>query len=69
MPLIVGTVKDIDSIFYCIENQVRGLCIGGDMVIFEKPEKRPKVANFVIFQPLVWKFVLLFLSTVMRTVR
>ena len=28
-----GTVKDIVSIFYGAKNQVRGLCVGGDMGI------------------------------------
>ena len=30
--LIFGTVKYTD-IFYCTKNQVRGLCVGGDIVI------------------------------------
>ena len=30
---IVGTIKDADIIFYSTKNQVRGLCVGGDMVI------------------------------------
>ena len=31
-PLIFGTVKYIDSIFY-LTNKVRGLCVGGDLEI------------------------------------
>ena len=27
------TIKDTDNIFYSTKNQVRGLCVGGDMVI------------------------------------
>ena len=26
-------VKDADNIYYCTKNQVRGLCVGGDMAI------------------------------------
>ena len=31
--LIFGMRKDADNIYYCTKNQVRGLCVGGDMVI------------------------------------
>ena len=31
--LIFGRVIDIVSIFYLTKNQVRGLCVGGDMAI------------------------------------
>ena len=30
---IFGMLKDTDKICYCIKNQVRGLCVGRDMVI------------------------------------
>ena len=32
--LIFGRVIDIFSIFYLTKNQVRGLCVGGDMAFF-----------------------------------
>ena len=31
--MIFGRVIDIVSIFYSTKNQVRGLCVGGDMAI------------------------------------
>ena len=31
--LIFGIIKDADNIYYCTKNQVRGLCLGGNMVI------------------------------------
>ena len=32
--LIFGMVKDADNIYYCIKNHGRGLCVGGEMLIF-----------------------------------
>ena len=29
---IFGMVKDADNIYYCTKNQMRGFCVGGDMV-------------------------------------
>ena len=31
--LIFGKVKNTDNIYYSTKNQVRGLCVGGDLVI------------------------------------
>ena len=31
--LIFGMVKDAGNTYYCTKNHVRGLCVGGDMVI------------------------------------
>ena len=31
--LIFGTVKDTNNIYYSTKNQLRGLCVGGDMAI------------------------------------
>ena len=31
--LIIGMIKDADNIYYCTKYQVRGLCVGGDMLI------------------------------------
>ena len=30
---LFGIIKDADNIYYCTKNQVRGLCVGGDMAI------------------------------------
>ena len=32
-PPTSGIIKDADNIYYCTKNQVRGLCVGGDMAI------------------------------------
>ena len=37
--MIFGTVKDTVSIFYRTKNQVRGLCVGGDMAILQSSVK------------------------------
>ena len=29
---IFGMVKDVDNIYYCTKNQMRGFCVGGDGV-------------------------------------
>ena len=31
--MIFGMIKDADNIDYCTKNQVRWLCVGGDIVI------------------------------------
>ena len=31
--LIFGRIKDADNIYYCTKNQVRGFCVGGDIVM------------------------------------
>ena len=33
MHLIFSTVNDTDNIYYSTKNQVRELCVGGDMTI------------------------------------
>ena len=30
--MIFGRVKDTDNVYYCTKNQMRGLCVDGDMV-------------------------------------
>ena len=38
-------VKDAENIYCCTENQVRGLCVGGDMVILHLNERYNKMTT------------------------
>ena len=36
-PPTFGMIKDADNIYYCTKNQVRGVSLGGDLVIRARP--------------------------------
>ena len=48
--LIFGTVKDTDNIYYSTKNQVRGLCVGGDItILFLVPLYRSEKTGFTAY--------------------